>query len=185
MIAAAVEALGLAAGETAADIGFGGGIGLELLLAHVGEAGHVYGVEPSPDMIALARSTHAAAISSGLLQLHQATMQSLPFADGQLDAWISLNTVYFIADLEPATRELSRVLAPGGRGVLGVADSDWLEVQRFARVGFIVRPIEDVVASLENSGFDVVQKTLGRGPAPYNLLVCRQASVRSEATNSS
>lgn len=172
-IAAAVEALGLTGGETVADIGFGGGIGLELLLARVGGTGRVDGVEPSPDMIALARSAHSAHISSGRLQLHQATMQTLPFADRQLDAWISLNTAYFIDDLKPAAHELLRVLAPGGRGVLGIADPEWLAAQPFARSGFVVRPVDEVVDTLEGSGFDVVTKALGRGAAPYILLVCR------------
>ena len=182
VIEAAVEALGLVGGETVADIGFGGGIGLDLLLARVGEAGHVNGVEPSPDMIALARSAHSTHISSGRLRLHQAAMQSLPFADRRLDAWISLNTVYFIEDLNPAAHELSRVLAPGGRGVLGTADPEWLASQPFAR-SFVVRPVDEIVDSLEDSGFEVVEKTIGRGAAPYVLLVCHQAPVRGEAAS--
>lgn len=185
VIAAAVETLGLAGGETVADIGFGGGLGLDLLLARVGETGQVNGVEPSPDMIALARSAHSTQVSSGRLHLHRATMQSLPFADRQLDAWISLNTVYFVGDLKPATQELARVLAPGGRGVLGLADPGWLAGQPYARSGFVVRPVDEVIVSLGDAGFEVVRKTVGSEAAPYTLLVCRPAAVRTEATNRS
>jgi hypothetical protein len=44
-IAAAVDALSPAAGTVVADIGFGGGLGLALLLDRVGMRGHVHGIE--------------------------------------------------------------------------------------------------------------------------------------------
>ena len=64
-IAAAVAALELAGTETAADIGFGGGLGLHLLLAAT--AGDVHGVEPSPDMIRRARRSHWRELGAGWL----------------------------------------------------------------------------------------------------------------------
>ena len=73
-------------------------------------------------------------------------MESLPIADGALDGWISLNTVYFVQDLRPAFAELRRVLAPSGRGVLGIADPEWMARQAFTKNNFTVRPMTDVVA---------------------------------------
>jgi hypothetical protein len=46
-VSAAVEALPLTHGDTVADLGFGGGVGLDLLLRHVGTSGHVDGVDAS------------------------------------------------------------------------------------------------------------------------------------------
>lgn len=179
-ITAAVEALGLAGGESVADVGFGGGLGLRLLLERVGVDGAVHGIEPSTDMIDRARKTHAAALVAGRLVLSEGTMDALPLASDSLDGWISLNTIYFIHDLKPAFNDLVRVLTPSGVGVLGVADPGWLSAQPFSRHGFTVRPISEVVTLLEDAGLVVDQRTVESsketaGGAPYNLLVCRPA----------
>jgi len=175
-ITAAVAALELAGTETAADIGFGGGLGLDLLLAST--AGHVHGVEPSPDMIQRARRSHPREVAAGRLHLHAGTMDALPLAAASLDGWISLNTVYFVADLAPAFADLRRVLRPSGRGVLGVADPGWLGRQPFARHGFLVRPVDEITGALADAGFHVERRTTPAsrstgGGAPYNLLICR------------
>lgn len=169
-ITAAVETLELSGTETVADVGFGGGLGLALLLAAAPD-GRVHGVEPSRDMIGRARRQHRGELDAGRLELHEGTLQGLPFADGFLDGWISINTIYFVPDLAPAFRELARVLAPGGRGVLGVADPDWMAGLPFVEHGFTVRRVTDVVGSLEEAGLSVERRTLGER-APYNLLVC-------------
>lgn len=169
-ISGAVDALELTGSETVADIGFGGGIGLDLLLAAT-PAGRVHGVEPSRDMLARARKHHRDALDAGRLEVHEGALEALPFADAALDGWISVNTIYFVPDLAPALRELARVLGPGGRGVLGVADPDWLARMPFAEHGFTVRPVADVIAAVEATGLRVERRTLG-SRTPYNLLVC-------------
>ncbi len=176
-IEAAVSALGPLTDHSVADIGFGGGVGLELLLAEVGQGGRVHGVEPSTAMIGRARKSLGADLPSGRLVLHEAPMEALPFAAGELDGWISLNTIYFIDDLGPALTELRRVLAPTGVGALGVADPQWLGSQPFAEHGFTLRPVDAIVEQLEQIGFAVDHKILTNehAPAPYNLLICRPA----------
>lgn len=170
-ISAAVDALMLEGSESVADIGFGGGVGLGLLMAAVPN-GHVHGVEPSTDMLARAGHTYADALASRRLTLHEAPMQSLPMQDATLDGWISINTIYFIADLEPAFRELARVLAPSGRGVVGLADPDLMASQSFTKHNFTLRPVADVVEALERAGLVAERRKMdGDGP-PYNLLVC-------------
>ncbi|TXL60902.1 methyltransferase domain-containing protein [Aeromicrobium terrae] len=176
-ITAAVDALGCTGGERVADIGFGGGIGLGLLLDAVGADGRVHGIEPSPSMVARARKTYASQVAGGQLVLADGAMDSLPVEDGELDGWISLNTIYFIPKLEEAFAEAARVLAPSGRGVLGVADPDWLGRQPFAEHGFIVRPLDEVTGMLEAAGLAVDVKTLARpgSDVSYNLLICTRA----------
>lgn len=174
-ITAAVDALGPLENRTLADIGFGGGIGLELLLGASQEA-VVHGVEPSGSMIKRARREFRDDISTGRLSLHSATMESLPFTSGQLDGWISLNTVYFIDDLRGSLAELERVLAPGGLGVLGVADPVWLAAQPFAQQGFKVRSVAELTNEIESAGLVVdVQHLAHDGDEnEYNLLICRR-----------
>jgi ubiquinone/menaquinone biosynthesis C-methylase UbiE len=167
----AVKALRLRADETVADIGFGGGVGLELLLAAATD-GRVQGIEPSTDMLARARRTFRDELQSGRLVLHEASMSSLPIADAALNGWISLNTIYFIADLGPAFAELARVLAPDGRGVLGVADPDWMATQPFAKHNFTLRPVADIVGKLREAGLAVERLEVDRDGSTYSLLVC-------------
>ena len=171
-IVAAVGALELTGSEEVADIGFGGGLGLDLLLDATGDGGRVHGVEPSPDMLKRAHKAHPEEVSGRRLTLHAAAMESLPIADGALDGWISLNTVYFVQDLRPAFAELRRVLAPLGRGVLGLTDPEWMAEQTFTKYNFRVRPVTDVVDALTAAGLAVDQRTLP-GSAPFHLLVCR------------
>lgn len=103
-------------------------------------------------------------------------MESLPMADGALDGWISVNTVYFVEELPTAFAELRRVLAPAGRGVLGMADPEWMAPQPYTRYNFSVRPVTDVVAALAEAGLAVEQRSL-QGSQPYWLLVCRPAGA--------
>lgn len=55
-VTAAVEAVSVAPGSVVADVGFGGGVGLKLLIEAVGRSGQVHGVEVSDTM--LARAEH-------------------------------------------------------------------------------------------------------------------------------
>ncbi|MBA3799728.1 MAG: SAM-dependent methyltransferase, partial [Geodermatophilaceae bacterium] len=50
-VAEAIEGLALPSGAVVADIGFGGAVGLGLLIAEVGAAGQVHGVELSQTML--------------------------------------------------------------------------------------------------------------------------------------
>lgn len=173
-ITSAVGALDLTGSEEVADIGFGGGLGLDVLLDATRDGGRVHGVEPSPDMLERARRAHHEEMAAGRLALHEAGMEAMPIADGALDGWMSVNTVYFVEDLPPALAELRRVLAPGGRGVLGIADPEWMARQAVTRYNFTLRPVTDVVAALTEASLSVERRTM-QGPQAFNLLVCRPA----------
>ncbi|MGV1008288.1 MAG: class I SAM-dependent methyltransferase [Dermatophilaceae bacterium] len=173
-ITAAVGALDVAVSQQVADIGFGGGLGLELLLDETRDGGRVHGVEPSPDMLKRARKAHPEEVAAGRLVLHEAGMESLPIADGALDGWICLNTVYFVKDLPAAFAELRRVLAPAGIGVLGIADPEWMAQQALTKDIFTVRPVTDLVAALTAAGLSVEHRSVP-GAQAFHLLVCRRA----------
>ena len=170
-IAAAVDATGVAAGATVADIGFGGGIGLTLLLDRVGPGGVVHGIEPSADMLARARSGFA---GDGRIVLAEGTLTALPLPDASLDAAITVNTLYFLDELPAACAELSRVLRPGGAAVVGIGDPDAMAAMPFTSYGFTLRPVADVVAALAGAGLTVEQRTLANPPIPHHLLIARK-----------
>lgn len=170
-IEAAVTAAGISAGQRAADLGFGGGAGLSLLLDRVGADGVAYGIELSADMLARARSAHPRETASGRLRLADGSLTALPLADDSLDAAITVNTLYFVPDLDAVCAELARVIRPGGRVVIGIGDPDTMAKLPFTPYGFTLRPVADVVAALAKSGCTVTQEQLPNPPIPHHLLI--------------
>lgn len=155
LISSAIAAAGPRPGDSAADVGFGGGIGLPLLLDAVGTDGRVYGVDRSEPMVRRAERTNRRAVGAGRLELRAGSMTSLPLADASLDAVISTNTVYFIDDIATAFAEFARVLRPGGRLVLGVGDPDMMADIPFTKHGFRIRPIAELTETLAAAGLPV------------------------------
>ncbi|WP_433757912.1 class I SAM-dependent methyltransferase [Nocardia sp. CA-135398] len=174
-IAGAVDAAGVGAGATAADIGFGGGAGLSMLLERVGANGTVHGFEISPDMLTRARAKFADEIATGRLRLADGPITGLPLADDALDAAITVNTLYFVPDLAAACQELARVVRPGGSLVVGIGDPDAMAKLPFTAYGFTLRPVAEVIAALEGAGCAVDHKQLPNPPIPHHLLVARPA----------
>ncbi|PXX62977.1 methyltransferase family protein [Nocardia tenerifensis] len=175
-IAAAVTAAAITEGETVADLGFGGGAGIALLLERVGAEGVVHGIELSADMLARARSGYRREIASGRLRLAEGSLAALPLADDSLDAAITVNTLYFVPELDAVCAELARVLRPGGRVVVGIGDPDTMAKLPFTPYGFTLRPVADVVAALEKSGCAVAHEQLPNPPIPHHLLVATKGS---------
>jgi arsenite methyltransferase len=168
----AVEALSVQPGAALADIGFGGGLGLELFLSRAGPTGHVHGIELSSEMLARAERHFRDEIATGTLVLHRASIERLPLADASLDGAITINTIYFLGDLERAFAQLARVLRPTGRVVVGLGDPESMARLPFTAHGFRLRPVDEVVATLDHVGLTVKDhRRLGEGPRAYHLLV--------------
>jgi SAM-dependent methyltransferase len=171
LVVAAVAATDCGPAAQVADIGFGGGVGLRLLLDRDGTV--VHGVEMSETMLAEAKRRFSGDIDRGRLHLYSARMESLPLDDSALDAIISTNTIYFVPDLPAALRELARVLRPGGRLVLGVGDPKQMAKMPFTRHGFRLRPIDDLMPIIREAGFPQIEdRRVGKGEGAFHLLVC-------------
>ena len=126
----AVEALEVAGHHDVLDAGFGGGVGLRLLLDHVTE-GRVAGIEASDDMMSRAADRFADDVEAGRLELRPGSLEDLPFEDDSFDRILSVNTYYFLDEPDEAFAEMHRVLRPGGRTVCAVRDAEVLQ-----RIGF-------------------------------------------------
>ncbi len=101
-------------GETVLDLGSGGGFDCFLAAERVGTTGAVIGVDMTPDMIELARR-NAARGGYTNVEFRLGEIESLPIADGTVDAVISNCVINLSADPERVFRESFRALRPGGR----------------------------------------------------------------------
>ena len=176
-VTAAVEALSIAPGSVVADVGFGGGVGLELLIEAVGRSGQVHGVEVSDTMLTRAEHRFSRDIADGRLHMHTASMTRLPLADGSLDGVITLNTIYFISELDRAFTELARVVKKSGRAIVGVGDPNAMARMPVTSHGFRLRPIPEVIDALRVAGLTVVEdRRVGEDEEAFHLLVAKLTS---------
>lgn len=170
-IGQAVNLLGLADGEVAADLGFGGGLGLMLLLEKVGSRGNVHGVDYSSDAVKRAASRFRNDVGSGRLTLHEASITRLPLNDQSIDGAITINTVYFIAEIDRAFAEMARVLRPAGTVVIGIGEPRAMARMPMTQYGFRLRPVEDIVGAAETSGLKLLDHSrVGRCDDASHLL---------------
>jgi ubiquinone/menaquinone biosynthesis C-methylase UbiE len=173
-VAAAVDAAAPPRGGVVADIGFGGAVGLRLLLDRIGDDGLVHGIEIADDMLRRAGSRFGRDVGSGRLRLSTGSLTALPLNDDSVDALITVNTVYFITELDAACAELARVLRPGGRAVIGIGDPEVMAKLPFTEHGFTIRPVAEIAAALENSGLQVEQRRIDEKPMPRYLFIGRR-----------
>lgn len=168
----AIEALSLPANAVVADIGFGGAVGLGLLTEEVGAGGQVHGVELSQTMLSSAARRFRCEIQAGRLHLHDASMTQMPLADDSLDGVLTVNTIYFVAELDRALSELARVVKRSGRVVIGIGDPEAMEKMPFSAHGFTIRPVAEVVEALASAGLTVQDdRRVGDGADAAHLLI--------------
>ena len=104
----------LAEGETVLDLGSGGGIDVLLSAQRVGPAGHVYGLDMTDQMLALARRNAEAAGTTNVTFL-KGQIEQIPLPDNSVDVIISNCVINLAVDKPQVLREAFRVLKPGGR----------------------------------------------------------------------
>jgi arsenite methyltransferase len=171
VIRAAIDLLDPVPGETVADVGFGGGIGLRMLLTEVGARGAVHGVEVSELSVNRAKLLYRSAIRRGRLHVHQAPVEALPMAAGSVDALLTANTIHHFADLGTAFRSIAEVLKPGGRLVVAFPDPTRQQALPLtSRHRHHPRPLHEVLDALREAGLEPgpVERPFG---AVYHLVL--------------
>jgi demethylmenaquinone methyltransferase/2-methoxy-6-polyprenyl-1,4-benzoquinol methylase len=116
VLRAAIQALQFPPGSRGLDAGCGLGLQAVLLAEAVGPAGHITGLDLSPEILEYAKRDIKAAGLSETISFREGDVRELPFDDDTFDwAW-SVDCVGY-APLEPLplVRELARVVRPGGR----------------------------------------------------------------------
>jgi arsenite methyltransferase len=170
LIDSAIEALDLEPGSVVADIGFGGGVGLELLLGRVAVK-RAIGVDISPAMVESARRRFVDELEQGRLRLESGSLTEMPLPDAAVDGAITVNTVYFVDDLGAALGEVARVLRPRGRLVIGIGDPEAMGRMRFTAHGFRLRSITEFEDAIAGSGLTLADhRRVGDASVPAHLL---------------
>jgi ubiquinone/menaquinone biosynthesis C-methylase UbiE len=100
------------------EIGFGPGVGIQLLAKSAPE-GRVVGVDSSREMVEKATARNAEAIERGAVDLRYGSVEELPFQDGTFDAVLAINSMQVWPDVTVGLREVKRVTRSGGRVALG------------------------------------------------------------------
>ena len=101
-------------GETVLDLGSGGGIDCFIAAEQVGESGKVFGLDMTPEMLALANANRD---RMGLTNVEfiKGHLEDIPLPDASVDVIISNCVICLSPDKDAVFREAFRVLTPGGR----------------------------------------------------------------------
>jgi len=158
------------------EVGVGSGLNLPF---YSKDAERVFGLDPSPRLLAMAR--RAAGCAAVPVEFLEASAEALPLEDRSVDTVVTTWTLCSISDTGRALGEMRRVLKPGGE--LLFAEHGWSpdpKVQAWQnrltplwkRVGggcHLNRPIERLIAA---GRFRIMELKTGymKGPRPMTFI---------------
>ena len=166
---AALHLLAATDADRVLDIGCGNGTVLGLLAARCRAA--LAGGDPSPAMVSAATARNAAHIRAGRMTITPGDAAHLGFPDHTFSKALSVNTVYFWADVDQAMAEIRRVLAPGGVFVNALYTNKTLGGLSHTGSGYRFHDPDDLVSGAERAGFSARVAPVLDGAA--YCLVCR------------
>ena len=149
-------------GQTVLDLGSGGGIDVLISARRVGPTGHVYGLDMTDEMLALARENQRKAGVTNV-EFLKGTIEAIPLPDQSVDVIISNCVINLSVDKDAVLREAFRVLKPGGRFAVSdvvIRGDVPAEVRRSMElwVGCVAGALRDdeYTSKLEAAGFEAV-----------------------------
>jgi arsenite methyltransferase len=159
-----MASLALEPADRVLEVGFGSG-DLIAHMAPVTREGSVAGVDISPDMVSVATRRLGRLVGLGRVELRCAGVEQLPYDDGAFTKACTVNTIYFWPEPAQALRELARVLAAGGRLVIGFSPAEAMRKmpRRLTDHGFTLVEPEDLRRLLADAGFGAVEMLPGHG----------------------
>ena len=157
----AIDHFAFTGSERVLDIGCGGGAALRRLAEKVPE-GHLTGVDYSEVSVALTMENDADLIGQGRLDVMQASVSELPFADNSFDRIITVESFYFWEKPESDLREVLRVLDKGGTflivaDIYGDAELDEVSRENIRKYELFNPTLAEYAHLLEGAGFTDVQ----------------------------
>jgi demethylmenaquinone methyltransferase/2-methoxy-6-polyprenyl-1,4-benzoquinol methylase len=122
-----IDVLSLPVGSRGLDAGCGVGQPALILSEFIGQAGHVTGIDISPEAVARAREIARDAGMQDRVDFEVGDVSDLPFDDATFDwAWSSDCVGHMPVEPEPLIKELARVVKPGGKVAISAYISQML-----------------------------------------------------------
>jgi demethylmenaquinone methyltransferase/2-methoxy-6-polyprenyl-1,4-benzoquinol methylase len=176
-----VSALQLEAGNRVLDLATGtGDLAFAMLRSCPGAS--VYGLDPSPAMLAVAQEKWERAIAAGggapdRLELGVGEAETLPFDDGAFDSVAIAFGLRNVPDRERALREMARVTRPGGRiAILELGEPRGPVLGRLARLHIHVI-LPRIGALLSGSReYRYLEKSIAAFPPPEQVTAMMERS---------
>lgn len=152
--------------DTLLDIGCGGGATLHKLAALT--TGKVYGIDYSPVSVETSKAFNKTNIESGNMEVFEASVSVLPFADDTFGGITTVESFYFWGNPEEDLKEVRRVLAPGGTfliiaDIYGKPDLDATTKQNIERFHLFNPTPAQFEQLLSKAGFHDVKIHLKEG----------------------
>ena len=170
----ALDALQLGAGDRLLDVGCGTGAAVRATAEVVERA---VGVDLSPKMLAEARRR-----ADGLtgVEFVEGDSEDLPFGDGEFTAVVCTTSLHHYPNPDAAACEFARVLAPGGRVVIGDGTADAVlsrvfdfMARKFEAGHVRLHRVEELRGLLENAGLERAEARSMAG-GMYGLALARK-----------
>lgn len=153
----AIVLLNVSPDDRVLDVGTGHGASLGILAA-LNEPGSLDGIDFSPTALKVARKKNRSLLKTGRLSLHEGTSDDMPYPDQSFDKILTVHTIYFWEDAAIHLAEIFRVLAPGGRFVIGFRPGDDTRAASiFPDNVYTFRTMADVRNLLEEAGFCIME----------------------------
>lgn len=95
------------------DVGCGGGRTIGKL-AERSQNARVYGLDHSPESVAMAGKLNHALVESGRVEIAEGSVSRMPFPSGMFDLVTAVETHFFWPNLDGDVREVWRVVKQGG-----------------------------------------------------------------------
>src|SRR5919197_128720 len=87
-----IDLLDIQSNDSVLEVGFGPGVGIELLARSVSE-GYIAGVDPSEEMVEQARARNVNAMESSRVDLRYGSVERLPFEDNTFTKALAINSM--------------------------------------------------------------------------------------------
>ena len=120
--AEAIDLLDAADNANILVLGFGPGVGIEMLAKRI-VGGTILGIDPSNAMMKAAAKRNEAMVKIGRVRLERTTANAISAAPASFDGVIAVNTIQLCEPIAPTLTELARVMRPGA--TLVTITHDW------------------------------------------------------------
>ena len=146
--------LNITDGDCVLEIGYGPGVGISEIALKEKDI-TIEGIDFSKLMYRTAKNRNKKFIKTGNIKLEYGDFLNVDFENRTYNLIFCLNVIYFWSNLEVAFSKIKNLLKTDGVFCFYMQHKNYLDSKKFAAKGIFNKySIEEVVASLKNSGFE-------------------------------